>query len=81
MYSKCLACLQNVQHTLSPSPVENLPGLGQQYSLTKMTQHAIQIYKNDFSKYLNFKLSAMYYLNIWKCIKVFQNATLLISER
>ena len=73
--SRIHACLQTVQHIQSPSPVENLPGLGQQCSLTRTTHHIFQVYKNNISKYMNFKLSAMQFLDIWKRIKRNQKAT------
>ena len=53
--SRMHACLQNLQHIQSRSYVENLPGLGQQCSSTRTIQHAFQIYKTNFSKYMNFK--------------------------
>ena len=40
-----------------------------------------QFYKNNNSKYLNFQFNAMQFLDIWKCIKRYQNATLSITPR
>ena len=70
----------HAQHIQSPRPVENLTGVGQ-CSKTGRTRHAFQFYKNSSSKYLNFKFNAMQFLDIWKCIKRYQNATLSITPR
>ena len=37
--------------------------------------------KKNNSKYLNFKFNAMQFLDIWKCIKRYRNATLSITPR
>ena len=58
-----LLCIQNVMYAclpakraahLNPQPCGKplIPGLGQRCSSTRATQHACQIYKNNFSKFI-----------------------------